>query len=350
MSKSAISVTNQLVKLIVFITLTVLMTAILGISIANVNLTKTNEYKARFSDVTMLLNNDDVRISGVRVGQVTDVHVVDKNQAEVTFAVDGERELPASTIATVKWRNMVGQRYISLDPLAAGGGGATLPTDGTGSIPLEQTRPAVDLTLLFNGFRPLFTALTPKDINELSYQVIQVLQGEGGTVESLLAHTASLTSNLAKKDQIIGDVITNLNSVLETLNRKGPQVRETIDAMEQLVSGLAEDVKPIGDAIVAIDDLARTTAGFVGDIRSPLKNDIRQLGRLAKELNKGEDKVEHFIQFGKTKYSTIGRTASYGSWFNFYLCHSRFTFILPGGLPPVEEDPEPAPRARCGTA
>lgn len=348
MTKSSQHITGPLVKLVIFTFVTVLMTAVLGISIANINMTKTSEYKARFTDATLLLENDDVRISGVRVGQVTDVEVVDKNTAEVTFAVDASKRLPATTTARVQFRNLVGQRYISLDPGGAGGTTELLANDGTGSIPIENTQPALDLTELFNGFRPLFTALNPDDINKLSYEIIQVLQGEGGTVEGLLAHTASLTTNLAKRDQVIGEVIDNLNGVLDTLNSRTPQLKETINTMQQLVSGLAEDAKPIGDAIESIDDLAVSTAGLLRDARKPLKDDIAQLGRVSKLLNDNEALVEHFITFGPKKYATIGRTASYGSWFNFYQCAAKGTLKLPGADRTFEIPMGEPQRERCG--
>ncbi len=97
MTKSSQHVTGPLVKLIIFITITVVTTGILGISIANLNLSATNTYKARFSDATLLLKNDDVRIAGVRVGQVEEIRVVDKRNAEVVFAVDAAKRLPTST-------------------------------------------------------------------------------------------------------------------------------------------------------------------------------------------------------------------------------------------------------------
>jgi len=347
--KSATHVTGPLVKLTIFAVITVVTTAVLGISIANINMSGTVTYTARFSDATLLLENDDVRIAGVRVGQVTDVQVADRNQAEVEFEVDADRRLPAQTIATVRYRNLVGQRYIALDPGPTSGRDKLLPTDGSGRIPLEQTRPAVDLTELFNGFKPLFTALSPKDVNQLSYEIVQVLQGEGGTVENLLAHTAQLTNTLADKDKVIGELIDNLNSVLDTLNAKGPQFRQTVDTLQELVSGLAEDAVPIGDAVESLDELARTTAGFLEEGREPLKEDIAELGRTARLLNKNEKKVEHFIVFGPKKYTTIGRTASYGSWFNFYVCALDITVKVPGGQEIPIETPR-APRERCGTA
>src|SRR3546814_20306036 len=71
------------------------------------------------------------------------------------------------------------------------------------TIPVANTEPALDLTTLFNGFKPLFTALDPDQVNELSMNLVQVLQGEGGTVASLLENTASLTGTMAGRDDLI---------------------------------------------------------------------------------------------------------------------------------------------------
>src|SRR5213078_4445270 len=91
-------------------------------------------------------------------------------------------------------------------------------------IPLVQTKPALDLTILFGGFQPLLQALSPQDVNRVSYEIIQVFQGEGGTVESLLSHVASLTSSLADKDAVIGSVIDNLTKVLGTVAARDQQL------------------------------------------------------------------------------------------------------------------------------
>ncbi|MEU0530400.1 MCE family protein [Amycolatopsis tolypomycina] len=333
-----------LIKLGIFVVVTVLFTTILGISIANINTTSTNAYKARFTDATLLLPNDDVRIAGVRVGQVKDVKIVDKRQAEVEFEVDAGRTLPAGVTAQIKFRNLVGQRYVSLGEGENSGGKALQPG---GTIPLERTTPALDLTELFNGFKPLFTALNPDDVNKLSYEVIQVLQGEGGTVESLLSHTASLATTIADKDQVIGEVIDNLNSVLDTVNAHTPQLNDLIVKLQQLVSGLAADRKPIGDAIESLGNLAETTSGLLGEVREPLKNDISALGNLTQQLNKNEPELEHFIQFLPTKVSTLTRTADYGSWFNFYACEFSGSVSLPPLINDVALPLLPANRARC---
>lgn len=306
-----------LLKIGVFTAVTVLLTGVLALTIANTQLGPTASYAAAFTDATGLNTGDDVRISGVKVGSVTSIAVVNHNQARVGFDLDAGRRLPASVTATIKYRNLVGQRYISLgtdvgDPNAVLAPGATIPP--------ARTAPALNLTVLFNGFKPLFQALNPADVNKLAYEVIQVLQGEGGTVDDLLLHTASLTTAVARKDQVIGRTIDNLNKVLGTVNANGPQLSELIDQLQRLVSGLSAERQPIGDAITAMDGLTNATAGLLSDARPALQQDIAGLGSVARSLSDNSDLVSHFVSFLPTKLELLTRTVGYGSWFNYYAC------------------------------
>ncbi|MCG8915359.1 MCE family protein [Actinokineospora sp. PR83] len=342
------SLVAPLVKLAVFMVVTVAATGVLAVSIANIDLSDTTTYTARFTDATQLLPGDDVRISGVRVGQVEEVAIADRKQAEVRFSVTAGRKLPASVTAQIKFRNLVGQRYVALGQGAGGDPNAVLAQDEV--IPLERTRPALDLTQLFNGFKPLFQALSPDDVNKLSYEVIQVLQGEGGTVENLLAHTATLTTTLADKDRVIGEVITNLNGVLGAINSRGDQLGQLVGQVQQLVSGLAEDREPIGEAIDALGGLATTTSGLLTEAREPLRQDIAALGGLVDNLNANESTVERFIQFLPQKTETLARTVSYGSWLNFFLCSASGQVGIPGLITtPIDIPVLPANQPRCTT-
>ena len=169
------SLTAPLVKSIIFVIITVTITAILGISIAYTGTSGNVGYKAVFSDVTGLVVGNDVDIAGVRVGTVTSISVYHRNEALVGFSLQQGRPLPASVTATIKYLNLVGQRYIELGQ-GTGPVDRTLPPGGT--IPLNQTTPALNLTELFNGFQPLFQALSPGDVNKLSSEIIEVFQGE----------------------------------------------------------------------------------------------------------------------------------------------------------------------------
>lgn len=254
-----------LVKFSLFAVVTILATALLAATIVNISFTPEHTYRAVFSDVTGLEEGDDIRVAGVRVGEVDGIRIKDRTRAEVSFTVSADRPLLRSTGAVVRYRNLVGQRYIAL---TEGTGDGTRLRPG-GTIPLSRTQPALDLNALLNGFKPLFAALSPKDVNQLATEIIKTLQGEGGTVNSLLAHTASLTTTLANRDQLIGSVIDNLNTVLKTLDRRGARFSGLLKQLRRVISGLSADRKPIGDSLVSIGDLAAATSGLLEDARPP---------------------------------------------------------------------------------
>jgi phospholipid/cholesterol/gamma-HCH transport system substrate-binding protein len=306
------SITGPLVKSIIFILVTGVATAILGVSIANTSVSNAVSYNAVFTDATGVTVGSDVDIAGVRVGQVNSVTVTDRNLALVNFSVQAGRTLPSSVTATIFYLNLVGQRYINLAQ-SAGPVNGTLPANGT--IPLSQTTPPLNLTALFNGFQPLFQALSPTQVNQLSGEIIQVLQGEGGTLQTMIASIGSLTTALAAKDKVIDGVIDNLNSVLQTINNKGDDLSDLITTLQELVSGLAADRQPIGSAISALSQLTSATAGLLQVGNAPLQQAITQLGRLS-----GTPTVNTFLHNLPLKLTDIARLGSYGSWLNFYEC------------------------------
>ncbi|MBP2473046.1 phospholipid/cholesterol/gamma-HCH transport system substrate-binding protein [Crossiella equi] len=306
----------ELLKLSLFTAVTATLTGLLALTIAN-STGGDLAYSARFTDVTGLNVGDEVRMAGVRLGSVTDIAVVDGTQASVEFEVDGATPLPASVTAAVRWRNLVGQRYLALS-LGEGDARQRLPRGS--ELPLSRTRPALNLTVLFNGFRPLFQALDAEQVNELAGQIIQVFQGEGGTVESILGHTASLTSAIAAKDSVIGEVVTNLNTVLDTVNGRTGELTGLVDELQRLASGLAAQRQPLGSAIAALGELTDVTAGLLTSARPPLKADIAALGQVAGNLGDREDLLVGFLDHFPTKVRSIARVASYGGWFNFFAC------------------------------
>jgi phospholipid/cholesterol/gamma-HCH transport system substrate-binding protein len=306
-----------LVKMVIFAVITVTLTALLGLTIANTTVGPTTGYTARFTDATGLNVGDDIRMSGVRIGQVTDISVAENKYADVHFDIEASRQLPRTVTATIKYRNLIGQRYVSL---GIGSGDTNAVLRSSDMIPIERTQPALNLTELFNGFQPLFQALQPEEVNKLASELIQVLQGEGGTIDSVLSHTASLASTVASKDKVIGQVIDNLNTVLTTVNDRTTEVSGLIDQLQQLATGLAQQRGTIGDAISALGDLTNTTAGLLSSVRPPLKDDIAALGVLAGTLADHGDTVDKFLAGLPHKVQTISRVSSYGGWYNYYLC------------------------------
>lgn len=328
------SVAGPLIKSVIFIAVTGLATAVLGLSIASTGVSGTTGYSALFRDVTGLVPGSDVDISGVRVGTVNSITVADRNLARVDFTVQAGRKLPASTTATIYYLNLVGQRYIQLAQGTDPGGPALKPGS---TIPVAHTTPALNLTELFNGFQPLFTALSPGSVNELASEIVQVLQGQGGNVQSLVASIGSLTTTVAAKDKVITQLIGNLDSVVTTINSHGSALSSLVSTLQQLVSGLAAQRQPIGSAVSAISQLTTATAGLLQVGRAPLKQDVIQLGRLSSNLADATPTVNRFLHNLPVKMTDIARVASYGSWLNLYLCDALVSGVKSsyGGTPPT---------------
>ena len=307
---------------------TTLATSVLVVTIGNISFSSKSDYQAEFVDATGVVKGDDVRIAGVKVGTVKDIQIVDRTHAMVTFSVEDATSLTKATHASIRYRNLVGQRYISLTEAI----GDSAKMEAGDTIPVAQTSPALDLTVLFNGFKPLFQALSPTDINKLSYEIVQVFQGEGGTLEGLLSHTASVTSTLASRDQLIGDLIDNLNEVLDHIGDRDVQLSRLITTFRTFVGGLKDDRQAILGSLDQISELSVQTAGLVSGIRKPFVSDIHQLRRVAGNLDEGKAELDRALQVLPIKLNKVGRTATYGSWFNFYLCHFQGKVRLPGGV------------------
>jgi len=319
---------NDMVKLLIFIVITTLATSVLVVTIGNISFAGKKEYRAEFVDATGVVKGDDVRIAGVKVGAVEGIEVTGRDRALITFTVEEGTELSESTHASIRFRNLVGQRYISL--AADVGESGTLEEGDT--IPVGQTSPALDLTVLFNGFKPLFQALSPDDINKLSYEIVQVFQGEGGTLENLLGHTASITQTLADRDQVIGDLIDNLDYVLDHVADRDDQLTNLIQSFQTLVSGLKDDREAILTSLDGISELSVQTADLVKGIRPSFVEDVKQLRRFAGNVDRNKAELDRALQVLPIKLEKVGRTAIYGSWFNFYLCTFKGRVTLPGNV------------------
>lgn len=306
---------GALYKLIIFMVVTTFMTLMLAATIGNFPGGSSTTYHAQFSDVTGLLPGNEIRIAGVKVGKVKDIGLKGE-LADVTLQLDGARSLTKSNILQLRYRNLVGERYVAV----VQGVGPPDELKPGSTVPLAQTRNALDLTLLFNGFRPLLQALDPSTVNEVSFEIIQTLQGEGGTLERLLQRTASLTTTLADKDAVIGRVVDNLTAVLDTVDRRDDDLNALIIQLRRLSAGFAADRVSLGQSIVGIGNLTDATASLITDIRPSLRTDIAQLGGVAKNLDDHKAIVDGVLQRLPEKLNKIISTATYGGWFNFYLC------------------------------
>ena len=337
MSRNSVT-TAAAVKLGIFTIASVLVTGLLAAIMGNIGFGGGNEYKAIFSTASMLQKGDDVRIAGVNVGEVREVEHYDRTQALVTFRIKDEIELTTASRAEIRYLNLVGDRYLALEQ---GADTAAEPLRPDDTIPIDHTSPALDLTVLFNGFQPLFQALNPQQVNELSLNLVQVLQGESGTVAGLVEKTASLTNALADRDQLIGEVITNLSQTLKTVDQRHVELSDLILELKGWMGDLAADRQVIGSSLDNISDLTVVVADLLQRSRPLVKSDVAKLRQLAALLNEPESRkivVETLDRLPESMTDQT-RTGTYGSWYSYYLCEYSGKIELPEleGIPGIEQ-------------
>jgi phospholipid/cholesterol/gamma-HCH transport system substrate-binding protein len=320
------------IKLGVFVLASLLVTGTLTAIMGKFGFGTQNEYKAIFTNASLINKGDDVRVAGVSVGQVTGVEIKDRNDAEVSFKVQDDVPVTRTSRAEIRFLNLVGARYLSL---GQGSEDAPRLPDG-GTLPKSQTQPALNLTELFNGFQPLFQALQPAEVNDLSMNLVRVLQGEGGTVGQLMQHTASLTNTLADRDKLIGDVIDNLSAMLQTVDDRHDQLNELIIELKGWLGNVSKDRKAIGASVQNLSTLTARVADLLTQSRPYLKSDIAELNKILRTLNKpaNQDVLDELLERLPLMLERQTRSGTYGSWYNYYLCDFSGAIILPD-LPDV---------------
>lgn len=323
-------ITGTAIKLGAFSLVLLLFTAIIIVVFGQMRFDRTTGYSAIFSSASGLRDGQFVRASGVEVGKVDKVELFDDGtKVRVDFNVDRSLPMFDGTTASIRYLNLIGDRYLELK---RGDSNRKLAAGGT--IPIERTEPALDLDALIGGFRPLFRALDPDKVNNIAQSIITILQGQGGTINDILDQTASLTSALADRDQAIGEVVRNLNTVLDTTVKHQKQFDETLVNFETLVTSLKNRADPIADSTAEISNAAGTISDLLADNRPLLRDTINYLDVIQQPLVDQRGQLNDLLASFPKAVRTIGRAGGiYGDFFNFYACDISLILngLQPGG-------------------
>jgi phospholipid/cholesterol/gamma-HCH transport system substrate-binding protein len=286
-------------------------------------------YKAEFVNVSGLKKGDFVRVAGVEVGKVKNISISPQSVAVVEFAAEGSVVLTEGTKALIRWADPIGGRYLALEE---GAGGMNRLNPGQ-TIPVARTEPALDLDALLGGFKPLFRALQPEQVNALTSQLIEAFQGQGATVGSFLQQAAAFTNTLADRDQLIGQVVTNLNTVLGSFADQTGQFGKAVDSLSALTQGLAARKAEISTGISNINSGTAALADLIQAIRPSVPNVIHQTDRVSGLVVADHDYFDNLLNTLPDTYKMLGRLGLYGDFFSFYLCDAILKVNGKGGQP-----------------
>lgn len=307
---------RTLAKLAVFVATAVLATIVVTASLLNLRSQPQTGYSALFTNASGLQPGDFVDIAGVQVGTVTGVQLQGRF-ALVNFTADSDQQLTTTTHANVEYANLLGQQLVALQQGSSDG----KPLPAGAQIPVSRTSPALDLTGIFNGFQPLFAALTPKQVNELTASIIRIFQGESGNISNLVTQTASITENLAQRQQIIGEVIDNLSAVAGTLDTHDQQLGTMIDQFDNLVTGLANERGQIGTTVDSLSGLTQAVSGLLQQSQPTLDQAINAVVSASHTAAQDQSGFDGVLANLPSFIETLDKVANSGSFLNVYICN-----------------------------
>lgn len=297
----------------------------------------TDNYSATFTDVLGLRPGDDVRMAGVRVGKVDSISAVRdpasrKYVASVHFRVQRDQHLYHDTKALVRYQNLIGQRYVALEP-GTKGEPTLLPAGG--AIPLSQTEPSFDISGLLNGFEPLFQTLQPAQVNDLTNTLIQALQGDGVSLSAFITQAAGLAGDWQRRDAILTDIITNLSAVMKSLAARGDQLETLITQTRSLIAGLyrqggslLNSTEHIGTAMNSMEQLVQQVQPKIALAQDSAHDALTMLISHGAQLDQAAIDLPRML-------SDLGGATQDGAYASAYVCSldvSLYGILLPRGI------------------
>jgi phospholipid/cholesterol/gamma-HCH transport system substrate-binding protein len=327
------NITSSAIKLTAVSLVLVACTAITIVVFGQIRFEHTVGYSAEFASGSGLRPGQFVRASGVEVGKVRNVRLVDGDKrVRVDFDVDRSLPLYQSTTAHIRYANLIGERYLELKRGSGADADRVLPPGGF--IPPSRTEPALDLDALIGGFRPVLRALDPQKVNTIAAAIITVFQGQGGTINDILDQTGRLTSALADRDEAIGSVVKNLNTVLDSIVRHAGEADATVVKLETLITGLSNRADPLAASVANLSDATGQLSSLLADNRPLLKKTVASAQGVLQPLADQANQLDDFAHRLPTAVNLLGRSlGTYGDFVNFYLCDITLTLdgLQPGG-------------------
>jgi phospholipid/cholesterol/gamma-HCH transport system substrate-binding protein len=304
-----------LIKLAVFTVATVTITIILASAIGNFALLRARySITAAFNDATGLLAGDPVTLAGVKIGKVSSTRV-DHGVAIVGLSIDRGVRLPRATHIEIRYRNLLGLRVVNLDP-GAGTGPYLRPND---RVPATQTEGPLDLDTIFNNLKPLLTGVNASDINTLTEALVTAIGPHRDDINAILADSSKLLGTLSTKDEEIGALLGNLNTVTTAVSDQRTQLEQLLANFATLSDTLAGDSGTLDRTLGNLNTVTGELGHVIKNNRSSLDRDLGNVATLLELVRKHQkDLVQILGHLDDVQRATL-KAMSYGEWVNLYL-------------------------------
>ena len=302
---------RTLYKVIAFSVVCIIFTVALGVKLANSRLfIDTYELEAAFDNAQGVLKGDAVKIAGVDVGRVTGTQIED-GKAIVRFNLDEGRDLPEDSTVGIRWRNVVGQRFLYIYP---GTADATLAEGDR--IPVEQTESVADMAEFLNRAGPILKAIDPRQANAFLDAMNTALSGNEQNVRALIDSGASLAQELGAKDEEIAELIDSSDQVLNVFAQQSDDIGSFIDDLDAVSAVLNRRTDEINSLVTNFADVQEELYAILSENRDDIDQTIEGLDTLATTLNRNRKNLSRTLDTLPLGVANYFQTSSWGEFFN----------------------------------
>lgn len=271
-------------------------------------------YTAHFEDdVTGLLVNDNVKISGVTVGKVTGLDVADGGAAEVTFAVDDSVDIPTDSTIRVRWRDTFGLRFLYVEPGESSD--LVVPDQQRVDFPPDQTVAPTSIGTFLTRATPFIEALDPALQNQVLQALEESIVGREAELREIVSDGADLTEAVASRDQEIGRLLDNSAIILDEYAQRDEDIRALVDSLVDITDTLARRNDTLENAVTALADLQEQFGTLVEANEGDLRAALDALETTAQTLAVNSEQLDTVLTRAPSLIA-YHRVSRIGQWFN----------------------------------
>ncbi len=284
-------------------------------------------YTADFAEAAGLQAGNEVRVAGVKVGRVTGVSL-DGNKVAVAFTVKNAW-LGDRTTAAIKIKTLLGEKYLSLDPL-----GASTQDPGQ-PIPLPRTTSPYDVTQAFGGFGQQISQIDTSKLAQSLQTLSQAFSGTPRYVRKALTGLASLSSTVASRDAQVTNLLAGTKQLTGTLASEDARFQALLGDGNLLLTMLRQRQAAIHSLLLGTEALATQLSGLVSDDQAKLGPTLAALDQVTTVLQRNQANLAKALALAGPYYRLLGNAVGSGRWFDAYLCGLVPKSYLPPGTGPA---------------
>lgn len=269
-------------------------------------------YYAAFTESGGLKVNDEVRIAGVRVGKVEAVEL-DGDHVQVKFRIDENAEFGQESLAAIKVKTLLGSMYLSVEPAGDG------QLDEGSEIPIERTSSPFDVVEAFSGLAETSEDIDTDQLAESLTTLADLSRNTPEEFRAALQGVSALSANIAAKNEQIGELLGNLETVAGVLDERDEDIIALMEDADILFRALVKRREAIHRLLVSTTRMSKELTALVRDSRADLKPALTHLESVVNVLNKNEDNIDNSLRLMAPFYRVFANTLGNGPWFDTYI-------------------------------